>query len=115
MREAVAIRRVKIDPIGCYKRAFELVQGEYWVLLGVSAVAMFVGGAVPVVLLGPMMCGLYMCFLKKYHGEELEFELLFKGFDHFVPSLVATAIMTAFALSRFTRNASSCSCSALST
>ena len=28
MSEAVAIRKVKIDPIGCYKQAFELVQGR---------------------------------------------------------------------------------------
>ena len=98
MSEAVAIQKVRIDPIGCYKQAFELVQGDYWVLLGVSAVAMFIGGAVPVVLLGPMMCGLYMCFLKKYRGDEFEFELLFKGFDLFVPSLIASAIMTGVAL-----------------
>ena len=98
MSEATAIQKVKIDPIGCYKQALELVQGDYWALLGVSAVAMFIGGAVPVVLLGPMMCGLYMCFLEKYRGDEFEFELLFKGFDLFVPSLIASAIMTGVAL-----------------
>ena len=98
MSEAVAIQKVKIDPIGCYRQAFELVQGEYWVLLAVSAVAMFIGGSIPVVLIGPMTCGVYMCFLKKYRGDEFEFELLFKGFDLFLPSLIASVIMTGVAL-----------------
>ena len=69
MTESAAIQKVKIDPVGCYKQAFELVEGKYWLLLGVSAVGMFIGGAVPVVLIGPMMCGVYMCFLEKYRGE----------------------------------------------
>lgn len=94
MSEAVAIRQVEIDPVGCYKQALELVSGKYWLLLGVSAVGMMIGGAVPVVLIGPMMCGVYMCFLERYRGRDFEFDLLFKGFDLFVPSLIASLIMT---------------------
>ena len=98
MSESIDIQKVKIDPIGCYKQAFELVQGQYWLLLGVSAVGMLIGGAVPVVLIGPMMCGLYMCFLERYRGKDFEFELLFKGFDLFVPSVIASLIMTGISM-----------------
>ena len=98
MSEADGIRKVKIDPIGCYKQAFESLKRDYWLLLGVSAVAMFIGGAVPVVLIGPMMCGLYMCFFEWYRGRDFEFELVFRGFDLFVPSLIASLIMTGIAL-----------------
>ena len=40
-----------------------------------------------------MMCGLQMCYLSKMRGEKVQFDLLFKGFDHFVESLIATLIM----------------------
>lgn len=92
--QTIDMQKVKIDPIGCYKQAFDLVQGQYWVLLAVSAVGMMIGGSVPIVLIGPMMCGIYLCFLEKYDGREFAFELLFKGFDFFVPSLIASLIMT---------------------
>jgi uncharacterized membrane protein len=51
-----------------------------------------VGGADPVVLFGPMMCGVYLCLLRKLRGQPAEFAMLFKGFDYFVPGLVAAAI-----------------------
>ena len=98
MTEAEAIQKVKIDPVDCYKQAFELVKEKYWLLVGVSAVGMMIGGAVPVVLIGPMMCGIFMCFLQTYRGKSFEFDLLFKGFDLFVPSLIASLIMTGISL-----------------
>ena len=55
---------------------------------------MLIGGAVPVVLIGPMMCGLYLCLFAKMRGEPVEFGMLFKGFDYFVQGLVAAAIQT---------------------
>ena len=98
MSEAVDIPKVKIDPIGCYTQALELVKGDYWLLLGVSVVGILVGGAVPIVLIGPMMCGVYLCFLEKYRGREFDFALLFKGFDYFAPGVIAALIMTGVAM-----------------
>ena len=98
MSGSVDIPVVEIDPVGCYKQAFELVKGDYPLLLGVSVVGTLIGGAVPIILIGPMMCGVYMCFLARYRGDEFEFELLFKGFDLFQPSLIASLIMTAVSM-----------------
>jgi uncharacterized membrane protein len=54
---------------------------------------MLIGSVVPLgILLGPMMCGLYLTFFAKRRGQTIEFELLFKGFDYFGPSLIATLI-----------------------
>jgi hypothetical protein len=39
-----------------------------------------------------MMCGLYICFFKRRRGESFEFGTLFKGFDYFGPSIVATLL-----------------------
>jgi uncharacterized membrane protein len=54
---------------------------------------MLIGGAVPLgILLGPMMCGLYFSFFSKRRGHPVEFGTLFKGFDYFGPSVIATLI-----------------------
>ena len=38
------------------------------------------------------MCGLHLTFFKKRRGEPIEFGTMFKGFDFFGPSLVATLL-----------------------
>lgn len=83
-----------IAPVECLKEGWQLIKDQYWLFLGITLVAMLVGGAVPVVLIGPMMCGLYMCLFAKMRGEPVEFAMLFKGFDYFVQGLVAAAIQT---------------------
>jgi uncharacterized membrane protein len=56
-------------------------------------VAILIGSAVPLgILLGPMMCGIYLTLFKKRRGEPIEFGTLFKGFDFFGPSVVATLV-----------------------
>src|SRR5258705_9027046 len=54
---------------------------------------MLIGSAVPLgILMGAMMCGMYLTFFKKRRGEPIEFGLLFKVFDYFGPSVVATLL-----------------------
>jgi uncharacterized membrane protein len=51
-----------------------------------------IGGAVPIVLMGPMMVGIYICLFRRMRGEPVEFGMLFKGFDHFAQSLIAALL-----------------------
>jgi uncharacterized membrane protein len=44
------------------------------------------------ILMGPMMCGLYLAFFSKRRGEKIEFGILFKGFDYFGQSVIATLL-----------------------
>jgi hypothetical protein len=85
-------RRGVIAPMGCLKEGWAGVKDQYWLFLGIVFIGAFVGGAVPIVLFGPMMCGVWLCLLRKLRGESVEFGMLFKGFDYFVPGLVAAAI-----------------------
>jgi uncharacterized membrane protein len=56
-------------------------------------VGMLVASAVPFgILMGPMMCGLYMTFFMKRLRQPIEFGTLFKGFEHFGQSVIATLI-----------------------
>ena len=83
-----------VAPMECLREGWETIKDQYWLFLGITFVAMLVGGAVPVVLVGAMTCGLYMCLFAKMRGEPVEFGMLFKGFDYFVQGLVAAAIQT---------------------
>lgn len=81
-----------VKPIECLKGGWALIKNQYWLFLGIVFVGMFIGGAIPIVLFGPMMCGIYLCLFRKMRGEPVEFGMLFKGFDHFLQGLIAAAI-----------------------
>jgi hypothetical protein len=81
-----------IQPVECIKEGWALIKDQYWLFLGLTLVALLIGGAVPIVMMGPMMVGLFGCLFEKQARRPFEFGLLFKGFDHFVPGLIVTAI-----------------------
>jgi hypothetical protein len=89
----IPFRRRAVEPMKCLREGFNLVKDRYWFFVGMCFVAILVGSAVPFgVLMGPMMCGLYMTFFLKRRGQPIEFSTLFKGFDHFGQSVIATLI-----------------------
>ena len=81
-----------IQPVECLKEGWALIKDQYWMFLGIVFVGIFIGGAVPLVLIGPMMVGIYMCFFRRMRGEPVDFGTLFKGFDHFAQGLIAALI-----------------------
>ena len=86
-------RRNAVEPIECINRAWALVKDQYWLFVGMVAIAILIGSAIPLgILMGPMMCGIYLSFFKKRRGEPIELGTLFKGFDYFGPSVVATLL-----------------------
>jgi hypothetical protein len=91
---SVEFRRVPIRPIDCLTGAVDLLREQYWLFVGICAVGILIGSAVPLgILMGPMMCGIYLCCFTRLRGERVTFELLFKGFDYFLESLIATLIL----------------------
>lgn len=93
MANSIYFKRNAVEPVKCLQEGWNLVKDQYWLFVGMCFVAMLIGGVVPFgILLGPMMCGLYLAFFAKRRAQKVEFELLFKGFDYFGPSLIATLI-----------------------
>lgn len=76
--------------------AWALVQTDI-VMFGVAALlVMVVGGAVPVVLQGAMAVGFNLLIIKKLAFGKLDLGDLFKGFNFFLPSLVAHILISIF-------------------
>jgi uncharacterized membrane protein len=81
-----------IKPVECIKEGWALIKDQYWLFFGISLVGILIGGAVPIVLLGPMMAGIFLCLFQRQRQQPVEFGGLFKGFDYFVPTLIVTVI-----------------------
>jgi hypothetical protein len=91
--QTTVFNRGAIRPLECFSQGWQLVKNDYWLMVGITLVGMLVGSVVPFgILMGPMMCGIHMCMFALARGEKPTFNLLFKGFDLFVPSLIATIV-----------------------
>jgi uncharacterized membrane protein len=81
-----------VAPMECIKEGWALIKDQYWLFFGITLVGFFIGGLVPVVLLGPMMVGVFLCLQQRQRNQPVEFGLLFKGFDQFVPGLIVAVL-----------------------
>jgi hypothetical protein len=94
MTPEIPFRRNAVEPVSCIKGGWEIIKDQYWLFFGMTLVGILIGGAVPIILMGPMMCGLNLAFLKSRRGEPIEFGTLFKGFDYFGQSVIAAVLHT---------------------
>src|SRR4030095_16420725 len=62
---------------------------------GITVLGMFVANLAALILLGPLMCGIHYCYLRQERGQDVSVNMLFRGFDFFAQSLIATLIQTA--------------------
>jgi len=91
--DTIEFRRGVVRPIECIKAGYELIRSQYWLFVGITAVGMIIAGVVPLgILMGPMMCGIYLTLFKHRRGHRIEFGDLFKGFDYFGESLIAALL-----------------------
>jgi uncharacterized membrane protein len=90
---AIEFRRNAVEPMECLRAGWNLIKNQYWLFVGMTAVGVIVGSVVPLgILMGPMMCGLYLALFQTRRGQPIEFGVLFKGFDYFGDSVIATLI-----------------------
>ncbi len=83
-----------VRPVECVKEGWAMIKDQFWLIFAVCLVGMLLAGIVPFgIILGPMMCGIYLCLLQKLDRRQTSFETLFKGFDYFLPSFIATLFL----------------------
>ena len=83
----------QIKAIEVYKEAWALMKPEFWPIFGIVIIGMLVGSVIPIVIMGPMMIGIFMCLLDKADGKPASFDKLFKGFDQWASGLVIALII----------------------
>ena len=90
---SIEFRRNAVEPVECLKAGWDLIKSQYWLFVGITAVGFIIGSVVPLgILMGPMMCGIYLALFQTRRGRPIEFGILFKGFDYFGESVVATLL-----------------------
>jgi hypothetical protein len=91
--DQIEFKRNAVEPIECIKRGFDTIKSQYWLFVGITAIGILIGSIVPLgILMGPMMCGIYLSLFQTRRGQPIELGTLFKGFDYFGDSLIATLI-----------------------
>lgn len=82
-----------IRPVETYKEAWAIMKDQFWLIFAITLVGLLIGSVVPIVLVGPMMCGIYMCLLDKIDRRPMVFDRLFKGFQYFLPGLIVALVI----------------------
>jgi hypothetical protein len=104
MAEAIMARGQELDIGECFSRGWRLLQDNFWLLVGATAVVLLIGlglGSVPLVgviglvLLGfVFLGGLDWVFLKRVRGQRADMADAFSGFSlAFVPLLLAGLVV----------------------
>lgn len=81
-----------IKPVECLKEAWQLIKDDYWLLFAISLVGGMVAGVTIYVLLGAMVCGIMLCYLRKIDGGDVKFDHLWEGMKYLVPSIPITLL-----------------------
>nr|AIA16429.1 Unknown Function [uncultured bacterium] len=86
-----------IDAPGCVGSGWELIKNNYWMYLGIAFVAYLMVSCIPIIslfLVGPTMVGILYTLFREMRGEPVDFGMMFKGFEKFVPAMVVGLIQS---------------------
>ncbi len=75
---------------------WQMVKADIGMFFVLALVMSLISSMVPVILHGPLLAGFHIYCMKKILGRRAEFADLFTGFNFFVPTLVASLVMSLF-------------------
>ncbi|MGH9818655.1 MAG: hypothetical protein ACRD43_00695 [Pyrinomonadaceae bacterium] len=82
-----------IKPLECLNEAWALIKDDYWLFFAIVLVGALIGGMTFYVLIGAMVCGIFLCFFTKIDTGRVSFDDLWKGLSFFMPSLLAVIVI----------------------
>ncbi len=95
----LGIRKVKIRVLDLFRRSFRLLGDQYWLFLGITFLGMLIGSAVPMgLIMGPVLVGIYACFIERERTGRADFQTMFKGFENFLEPFLAFLVILAVGL-----------------
>ena len=81
----------------CVSSGWEMLKRNYGMYLGIALITLILTGCIPclnIFLIGPIMGGVFYVVLRDMRGEPVEFGMMFKGFEKFVPLMVIGLIQS---------------------
>ncbi len=75
---------------------WDMVKADLGNFLLIALVFFLLSAMVPVIIQGPLLAGFHIYCMKKMFNRRAEFADLFKGFNYFVPTLVASLLISLF-------------------
>ncbi len=94
--ELSAPRAVQVRTGDWIGQGWQLVKADMVNFILMSLVLLALNAVLPLILQGALNAGMYMVCMKKLAGKRTEFGDLFKGFNFFVPTLVASLLIALF-------------------
>jgi uncharacterized membrane protein len=74
-------------------QGWQMVKADIGTFMLLTIVFAVLNGVVPMILHGPLIAGFHIFCMKKILNRRTDFADLFKGFDFFVPTLVASLVI----------------------
>jgi hypothetical protein len=87
---------IKAAPGRWIREGWELVKVDIGTYLLLALVLSILSSMVPLIIQGPLVAGFHIFCMKRIMGRPAEFADLFKGFNFFVPTLVASLVIALF-------------------
>jgi uncharacterized membrane protein len=90
-------QRGVVDAGGSLSNAWELIKQRYWMFIGIAFLTFIMTSYLYCIswfIMGPVMGGVYYVVFRAMRGESVEFGMMFKGFDKFVPLMVVGLIQS---------------------
>lgn len=81
----------------CVSHGLEIVKPNYFLLVGICLLTTVLIACIPCLnyfILGPVLVGVYYTILRQMRDEPIEFSMMFKGFEKFVPAMVIGLIQS---------------------
>ena len=69
----VEFRRGVVSPMECIQEGWALIKDEYWLFFGISIVGFLIGSAFTILLMGPMMIGVFLCLQQRQRHQARRF------------------------------------------
>ncbi|MDQ6788142.1 MAG: hypothetical protein M3033_15160 [Acidobacteriota bacterium] len=91
MFQPIEFNRSAVRAGDCISDGLALIQPKYFLFLGIIIVGLIIGGCIPCVsifLAGPIAVGIFYALFTQMRGQTVDFGMLFKGFEKFVPAMV---------------------------
>jgi hypothetical protein len=98
MAKQIPFNKSAIQASECLSGAWDVLKDQYWLFLGMILLGGLIGGCVPIArhfFFGPITVGLYYTAFVLMRREQISFDMLFKGFQKFVPAMVVGLIQSA--------------------